>query len=144
MWISLFCRAWPGKWASCPTRARAYHPQVWRDQGPPGQQGGIVRGGWWNGRSPANIITILADAAENIMDIDITRAQAARKRAEDALAKIKPEEQDAYLSHGSCIAALQPAPGCRPSLPQVKDVFTDKTRPCSSSLIPTRIHHSEL
>jgi F-type H+-transporting ATPase subunit epsilon len=44
-----------------------------------------------------NIVTILADAAENVEDIDVTRAQAAKKRAEDALAKIKPEEQDSYL-----------------------------------------------
>ena len=43
------------------------------------------------------IVTILADAAENVEDIDITRAQAAKKRAEDALANIKPEDQDAYL-----------------------------------------------
>jgi F-type H+-transporting ATPase subunit epsilon len=44
-----------------------------------------------------DIVTILADAAENIEEIDITRAQAARKRAEDALAKITPEDHDAYL-----------------------------------------------
>jgi len=45
-----------------------------------------------------DIVTILADAAENIEEIDVTRAQAARKRAEDALAGMKPdEEQDAYL-----------------------------------------------
>jgi len=44
-----------------------------------------------------DIVTILADAAENIEDIDITRAKAAKKRAEDALAKLKPEEHDAYL-----------------------------------------------
>jgi F-type H+-transporting ATPase subunit epsilon len=44
-----------------------------------------------------DIVTILADAAENIEDIDITRAQAAKKRAEDALAQLKPEDQDAYL-----------------------------------------------
>jgi F-type H+-transporting ATPase subunit epsilon len=45
-----------------------------------------------------DIVTVLADAAENIEDIDITRAQAAKKRAEDALAKITPEDQDAYLT----------------------------------------------
>jgi F-type H+-transporting ATPase subunit epsilon len=44
-----------------------------------------------------DIVTILADAAENIEDIDITRAKAAKKRAEDALAKLKPEDHDAYL-----------------------------------------------
>ena len=44
-----------------------------------------------------DIVTILADAAENIEDIDITRAKAAKKRAEDALANLKPEDHDAYL-----------------------------------------------
>ena len=44
-----------------------------------------------------DIVTILADAAENIEDIDITRAKAAKKRAEDALARIGPTDQDAYL-----------------------------------------------
>jgi F-type H+-transporting ATPase subunit epsilon len=45
-----------------------------------------------------SIITILADAAENIEDIDIVRAKAAKKRAEDALANLSPEEdRDSYL-----------------------------------------------
>ena len=44
-----------------------------------------------------NIVTVLADAAENVEEIDITRAQAAKKRAEDALANLKPEDHDAYL-----------------------------------------------
>jgi len=45
-----------------------------------------------------DIVTILADAAENIDEIDITRAQAARKRAEDALAGINPDEDyDTYM-----------------------------------------------
>jgi F-type H+-transporting ATPase subunit epsilon len=44
------------------------------------------------------IVTILADAAENVKEIDLTRAQAAKKRAEDALVALKPEEDhDAYL-----------------------------------------------
>jgi F-type H+-transporting ATPase subunit epsilon len=44
-----------------------------------------------------DIVTILADAAENIDDIDVIRAKAAKKRAEDALARITPADQDAYL-----------------------------------------------
>ena len=45
-----------------------------------------------------DIVTILADAAENVEEIDVTRAQAAKKRAQDALGKIKPDDdQDAYL-----------------------------------------------
>jgi F-type H+-transporting ATPase subunit epsilon len=44
------------------------------------------------------IITILADAAENIQDIDIVRAKAAKKRAEDALANLSVEtDRDVYL-----------------------------------------------
>jgi F-type H+-transporting ATPase subunit epsilon len=43
------------------------------------------------------IVTILADAAENVQEIDITRAQAAKKRAEEALSNLKPEDHDAYL-----------------------------------------------
>jgi F-type H+-transporting ATPase subunit epsilon len=44
-----------------------------------------------------DIVTVLADAAENVEDIDMTRALAAKKRAEDALAKVTPEDQDTYL-----------------------------------------------
>jgi F-type H+-transporting ATPase subunit epsilon len=44
-----------------------------------------------------DVVTILADAAENVEDIDITRALAAKKRAEDALAHLQPEDHDAYL-----------------------------------------------
>jgi F-type H+-transporting ATPase subunit epsilon len=45
-----------------------------------------------------DIVTVLATAAENIEEIDVTRAEAARKRAEDALAKGVPPETDAYLA----------------------------------------------
>ena len=45
-----------------------------------------------------DIVTILADAAENIEDIDIIRAKAAKKRAEDALSNLKSEDHDAYLT----------------------------------------------
>jgi F-type H+-transporting ATPase subunit epsilon len=45
-----------------------------------------------------DVVTILADAAENVKDIDVTRAQAAKKRAEDALAELSPEDHDAYLT----------------------------------------------
>jgi F-type H+-transporting ATPase subunit epsilon len=44
------------------------------------------------------IVTVLADAAENVHEIDIARAEAARRRAEDALASVKPEDADAYLA----------------------------------------------
>ena len=44
-----------------------------------------------------DIVTILADAAENVEEIDVTRAEAARKRAEESLAKGIPVNSDNYL-----------------------------------------------
>jgi F-type H+-transporting ATPase subunit epsilon len=44
-----------------------------------------------------DLITILADAAENVEEIDIARAEAARKRAEESLAKGPPAGTDNYL-----------------------------------------------
>jgi F-type H+-transporting ATPase subunit epsilon len=43
-------------------------------------------------------VTILADAAENVAEIDIQRAQEARQRAEELLKKGVGPETDAYLS----------------------------------------------
>jgi F-type H+-transporting ATPase subunit epsilon len=44
-----------------------------------------------------DLVTILADAAENVEEIDVKRAQFAKKRAEEALAKGAPPETDALL-----------------------------------------------
>lgn len=44
------------------------------------------------------IVTVLADAAENVHEIDVARAETARKRAEEALSSVKPEDVDAYLA----------------------------------------------
>ena len=44
------------------------------------------------------IVTVLADAAENIEEIDETRAEQARQRAQDVLAKGVPQDTDAYLA----------------------------------------------
>jgi F-type H+-transporting ATPase subunit epsilon len=44
-----------------------------------------------------DIVTILADAAENVEEIDISRAEAARKRAEEVLSKGIPAGTDDYL-----------------------------------------------
>ncbi len=43
------------------------------------------------------IITILADAAENVREIDVARADAARHRAEEYLKHGPPPDTDAYL-----------------------------------------------
>lgn len=45
-----------------------------------------------------DIVTVLADAAENVAEIDIDRAEAARKRAQDALEKSAPEGTDSFLA----------------------------------------------
>ncbi len=44
-----------------------------------------------------DIITVLADRAENVGEIDISRAEAARERAEKYLAEGPPPDSDAYL-----------------------------------------------
>ncbi len=45
-----------------------------------------------------DIVTVLADAAENVEEIDVARANAARVRAEEALAKGVPADMDVYLA----------------------------------------------
>jgi F-type H+-transporting ATPase subunit epsilon len=44
-----------------------------------------------------DLLTILADAAENVEEIDVSRAEAARKRAEERLAKGIPADSENYL-----------------------------------------------
>src|SRR3972149_3996865 len=45
-----------------------------------------------------DIVTVLADrGSENIQDIDIDRAEAAKKRAEEYLSKGQPADPDHYL-----------------------------------------------
>ncbi len=45
-----------------------------------------------------DIVTVLADAAENVEEIDVVRAQFAKKRAEEILAKGLPKDQDTLLN----------------------------------------------
>jgi len=45
-----------------------------------------------------DVVTVLADAAENVEEIDVKRAEFAKKRAEEALTKGVPAESDALLS----------------------------------------------
>jgi F-type H+-transporting ATPase subunit epsilon len=45
-----------------------------------------------------DIVTVLADAAENVAEIDMARAEDAKRRAEGALAKGVPTDTDAYLA----------------------------------------------
>lgn len=44
-----------------------------------------------------DIITIMADAAENVAEIDVSRAEDARRRAEEFLKAGPPPDTDAYL-----------------------------------------------
>jgi F-type H+-transporting ATPase subunit epsilon len=44
-----------------------------------------------------DVVTVLADAAENVEEIDVVRAEAARKRAESALASASPQNVDESL-----------------------------------------------
>ena len=45
-----------------------------------------------------DVVTVLADAAENVAEIDVARAEAAKKSAEEMLAKGSPKDTDAYLA----------------------------------------------
>lgn len=44
-----------------------------------------------------DLITVLADSAENVGEIDVARAREARKRAEELLKEGPPADTDAYL-----------------------------------------------
>lgn len=50
-----------------------------------------------------DIVTVLADAAENVGEIDIARAQAARERAEEMLKAGPPPDTDTYLAIESAL-----------------------------------------
>jgi len=50
-----------------------------------------------------DIVTILADAAENVEEIDITRAEEARKRAEEYLTQGTPHDTDSYFKLESAL-----------------------------------------
>jgi len=45
-----------------------------------------------------DIVTILADAAENVSEIDVARAEAAKRRAEELLQQGLPPDTDTYLA----------------------------------------------
>jgi F-type H+-transporting ATPase subunit epsilon len=44
-----------------------------------------------------DVVTVLADVAENVLEIDISRAQAARDRIEALMEEGPPPDPDAYL-----------------------------------------------
>ena len=44
-----------------------------------------------------DLVTVMADAAENVQEIDISRAEAAKRRAEEILKQGPPPDYDTYL-----------------------------------------------
>jgi F-type H+-transporting ATPase subunit epsilon len=44
------------------------------------------------------IVTVLADAAENVQEIDTARAEEARRRAEEAISSVHAEDVETYLA----------------------------------------------
>jgi F-type H+-transporting ATPase subunit epsilon len=73
-----------------------------------------------------DIVTVLADAAENVEEIDITRALAAKKRAEDALAKTMPEDHDAYMRMEAALRRSTLRLDVARRYRKVKDTFTEQ------------------
>jgi F-type H+-transporting ATPase subunit epsilon len=50
-----------------------------------------------------DLITVMADAAENVLEIDINRAEAAKRRAEEILKQGLPPDSDSYLKIESAL-----------------------------------------
>jgi F-type H+-transporting ATPase subunit epsilon len=50
-----------------------------------------------------DLVTVMADAAENVLEIDISRAEAAKRRAEDILKQGLPPDTDAYMKIESAL-----------------------------------------
>jgi F-type H+-transporting ATPase subunit epsilon len=53
------------------------------------------------------IVTVLADVAENVREIDIARAEAAKTRAEEFLAEGPPPDADTYLKMEAALKRSQ-------------------------------------
>ncbi len=54
-----------------------------------------------------DVVTVLADVAENVAEIDVARARAARERIEEILAEGPPADQDAYLKMEAALRRSQ-------------------------------------
>jgi F-type H+-transporting ATPase subunit epsilon len=44
-----------------------------------------------------HLVTVLADSAENVAEIDVARAEASRRRAEELIKQGPPPDSDAYM-----------------------------------------------
>jgi F-type H+-transporting ATPase subunit epsilon len=75
-----------------------------------------------------DLVTVMADAAENVQEIDVSRAEAAKRRAEDLLKQGIPPNTDAYLKIESALRrsnlrleAARRYRGQRSSLPGLRE-----------------------
>ncbi len=50
-----------------------------------------------------DLVTVMADAAENVLEIDVSRAEAAKRRAEELLKVGIPSDSDTYLKIESAL-----------------------------------------
>ena len=50
-----------------------------------------------------DLVTVMADAAENVQEIDVSRAEAAKRRAEELLKQGPPPDTDSYLKIESAL-----------------------------------------
>jgi F-type H+-transporting ATPase subunit epsilon len=77
-----------------------------------------------------DIVTILADAAENVSEIDAARAEAAKRRAEELLQKGLPPDTDTYLAMEAALKRsnlrLQAVQRYRGGQPQYRVTGADK------------------
>jgi len=48
-------------------------------------------------------VTVMADAAENVLEIDVSRAEAAKRRAEEMLKQGPPPDSDSFLKIESAL-----------------------------------------
>ena len=72
-----------------------------------------------------HLVTVLADTAENVAEIDVARAEAAKRRAEEMLKQGPPPDSDTYLAIEAALRrsnlrleAAQRYRRSRPSAPQ--------------------------
>ena len=50
-----------------------------------------------------DLVTVMADAAENVQEIDVSRAESAKRRAEELLKQGPPPDSDTYLKIESAL-----------------------------------------
>lgn len=80
-----------------------------------------------------DLITVLADSAENVVEIDVARAEAARKRAEDLLKEGLPADTDSFLKLEAALrrsnlrleAVRRYRSGKRSQMPSMRDTDTE-------------------